>query len=135
MNLWRTRAITRFVFVALVEGNIWFIKDFPATMVKHYSKLIILIVRVEYIESHTQSRQSWDRWCLLERSNHLKMAWNIIIKILVEQATVPCQIMEVNMAENLTAGCHWMSPTVGLCISKNHHDNLPIWEVIHVWRS
>ena len=27
-------------------------------------------------------------------------------KILKEQATVPCQIMEVNMAENLTAGCH-----------------------------
>ena len=25
-------------------------------MVKHYSKLIILIVRVEYIESHIQSR-------------------------------------------------------------------------------
>ena len=27
-------------------------------------------------------------------------------KILKEEATVPCQIMEVNMAENLTAGCH-----------------------------
>ena len=41
-----------------------------------------------------------------------------------------CQIGEVSMAENLTAGCHRMSPMVRLCISKNQHDNLPIWEEV-----
>ena len=43
---------------------------------------------------------------------------------------MPCQIGEVSMAENLTAGCHRMSPMVRLCISKNQHDNLPIWEEV-----
>ena len=41
-----------------------------------------------------------------------------------------CQIVEVSMAENLTAGCHRMSPMVNLCISKNQDDNLPIWEEV-----
>ena len=77
-------------------------------MVKHCSKLIILIVRVKYIEHihklvifDLEINYAYEIEAIIQRQLEI---WPPEIPI--EQATVPCQIMEVNMAENLTDGCH-----------------------------